>query len=74
MHRIFTISAFNIISVIAVIAILFYRKHVKKKLKRLAGSGRLTEIKTMELRKEYCLIWISVIFLINLMAKLIVLN
>ncbi len=70
MHRIFTITALNVISVILVIGILSYRRHIRKRLRRLAGSGRLTEIRTLELRKEYCLIWISVIFLINLMAKL----
>jgi hypothetical protein len=57
-----------------IIAILIYRSYVKKRLKHLAGSGRLTEIRAMELRKEYCLMWISVVFLINFMAKLITLN
>jgi hypothetical protein len=74
MYRIFTISALNVISLMVVTAILIYRRYVKKKLGHLAGSGRLTEIGTMELRKEYCLMWISVIFLINFMAKLIALN
>lgn len=71
MHRIFTISILNIISGVVVIAILIYRRHVIKKLRRLAGSGRITEIRVMELRKEYCLMWISVIFLINLMGRLL---
>jgi hypothetical protein len=71
MHKFLTINALNIVSVIFVIVILSYRKQIKIKLRHLNGSGRLTEIRTLQLRREYCLIWVSIIFVINLMEKML---
>lgn len=69
MHRIFTNVVLNIISALLILVILFYRKRIKTKLRRLAGSGRLTEIRAMESQKEYCLMWIAIICMINLIAR-----
>jgi hypothetical protein len=70
MYKFFTITTINIISVIFIIIILGYRKHIKIKLRQLAGSGRLPEIKALELRREYCLMGISAILIINLISKI----
>jgi len=74
MDRIFKITTLNIISVLLIIIILIYRRYAKIKLRKLDGSGRLTEINALRLQREYCLMGISIIFVIDFMARLMYLD
>ncbi len=63
---IYTYASFTIIIFLAIHAM-----HAKKRSKKLKGSGRTTEIKKWENRREFCYMGISFLFVITVFAVLL---